>query len=127
MSDHVHMLISITPKYAVSQLIGYVKGKSAIRVSCMYGERKRNFVAQHFWARGVLRDDGGTRRDVDPRVHPNARGSGSAARLAEYVETLSGPPERWSLISRRVSLPVQPLQRLTSKSPRLCRGIFTPH
>ena len=52
MPDHVHMLISISPKYAVSQVVGYIKGKSAIHVSRVYGERKRNFVGQHFWARG---------------------------------------------------------------------------
>jgi putative transposase len=48
MSDHVHMMISIPPKYAVSQVIGYIKGKSAIRLARDYGERKRNFVGQHF-------------------------------------------------------------------------------
>jgi putative transposase len=50
--DHVHMMIAIPPKYAVSQVIGYVKGKSAIHLARVYGERKRNFVGQHFWARG---------------------------------------------------------------------------
>ena len=52
MSDHVHMMISIPPKYAVSQVVGYIKGKSAIHLARVYGERKRNFVGQHFWARG---------------------------------------------------------------------------
>jgi putative transposase len=52
--DHVHMLISIPPKYAVSQVIGYIKGKSAIHVARTYGERKRNFVGYHFWARGYF-------------------------------------------------------------------------
>ena len=50
--DHVHTMISIPPKYAVSQVIGYIKGKSAIHLARVYGERKRNFVGQHFWARG---------------------------------------------------------------------------
>ena len=44
MQDHVHMLISIPPKYSVSQVVGYIKGKSAIHLARMYGERKRNFV-----------------------------------------------------------------------------------
>ena len=51
---HVHMLIAIPPKYAVSQVIGYIKGKSAIHLARAYGERKRNFVGQHFWARGYF-------------------------------------------------------------------------
>ena len=50
--DHVHMMIAIPPKYSVSQVIGYIKGKSAIHLARVYGERKRNFVGQHFWARG---------------------------------------------------------------------------
>ena len=54
MADHVHMLISIPPKYAVSEVVGYMKGKSAIHLARVYGERKRNFVGQHFWARGYF-------------------------------------------------------------------------
>ena len=54
MPDHVHMMISIPPKYAVSQVIGFIKGKSAIHLARVYGERKRSFVGQHFWARGYF-------------------------------------------------------------------------
>jgi putative transposase len=49
--DHVHMLVSIPPKYSVAQVVGYVKGKSAIWVARAMG-RNRNFVGQNFWARG---------------------------------------------------------------------------
>jgi len=54
MPDHVHMMIAIPAKYAVSQVVGYIKGKSAIHLARVYGERKRNFVGQHFWARGYF-------------------------------------------------------------------------
>jgi putative transposase len=54
MPDHVHILIAIPPKYAVSQVVGYMKGKSAIHIARVYGERSRNFVGQHFWARGYF-------------------------------------------------------------------------
>ena len=54
MPDHVHMLISIPPKYAVSQVVGFIKGKSAIHLARVYGGQKRNFVGQHFWARGYF-------------------------------------------------------------------------
>jgi REP-associated tyrosine transposase len=54
MADHVHMLVSIPPKYAVSQVVGFIKGKSAIHLARVYGERKRSFVGQHFWARGYF-------------------------------------------------------------------------
>ena len=50
--DHVHLMIAIPRKYTVSQVIGYIKGRSAIHLARVYGERKGNFVGQHFWARG---------------------------------------------------------------------------
>ncbi len=52
MIDHVHMLISIPPKYSVAQVMGFVKGKSAIHVARVYAGRRRSYVGQHFWARG---------------------------------------------------------------------------
>jgi putative transposase len=52
--DHVHMMISIPPKYSVAQVIGYIKGKSAIHIAREFGGRKRNFVGQNFWARGYF-------------------------------------------------------------------------
>jgi putative transposase len=54
MPDHVHMMIAIPPKYAVSQVVGYIKGKSATHLARVYGERRRNFVGQHYWARGYF-------------------------------------------------------------------------
>ena len=54
MPDHVHMMIAIPPKYAVSQVVGFIKGKSAIHLARSYAERSRNFVGQHFWARGYF-------------------------------------------------------------------------
>ena len=50
--DHVHMLIAISPKYSVAEVIGYIKGKSAISVARQFGGRKRNFNGERFWARG---------------------------------------------------------------------------
>jgi putative transposase len=52
MPDHVHMLISIPPKYSVAQVVGYIKGKAAIHIARTYFDRKRNYAGQHFWARG---------------------------------------------------------------------------
>lgn len=51
MPDHVHMLIAIPPKYAVSQVVGFIQGKSAIHLTWVCGEHKRSFVGQHFWVR----------------------------------------------------------------------------
>ena len=53
-SHHVHMTISIQTKYSRSQVVGYNKGTSAINLAREYGERKKNYVGQHFWERGYL-------------------------------------------------------------------------
>lgn len=63
MPDHVHMMISIPPKHAVAQVVGYIKGKSAIYIARQFSGKTRNYVGQHFWARGyfastVGRDEG---------------------------------------------------------------------
>ena len=72
------MLIAIPPKYAVAQVVGFIKGKSAIHLARVYGERKRNFVGQHFWARGffvstVGRDEGLIREYMRKQEQEDAR------------------------------------------------------
>lgn len=52
MADHVHILISIPPKHKVSQVVGYMKGKSAMHIARSYLRQQRNFKGQHFWAHG---------------------------------------------------------------------------
>jgi len=54
LGDHVHMLISIPPKYGVADVVGYIKGKSAIYIARTFGGRTRNFTGEHFWARGYF-------------------------------------------------------------------------
>ena len=54
MPDHVHMLILIPPKYSVSQVVGFIKGKSAIYIARTFTGRKRNFTGHKFWARGYF-------------------------------------------------------------------------
>ena len=78
MQDHVHMLISIPTKYAVSHVVGYIKGKSAIHLARVYGEHQRNFVGQSFWARGgfvstVGRDETLIREDIRDRGQEDER------------------------------------------------------
>ena len=72
------MMISIPPKFAVSQVIGFIKGKSAIHIARTYGERARNFSGQHFWARGyfvstVGRDEETIRRYIQNQEKEDAR------------------------------------------------------
>ena len=54
MRDHVHMLVSIPPKYSVSQVVGYMKGKSAIHIARTFMGKPRNFTGESFWARGYF-------------------------------------------------------------------------
>jgi len=63
MSDHVHMLISVPPKLAVSSVVGYLKGKSAIHVARYTLKRERNYAGQSLWARGYFVDTTG--RDTE--------------------------------------------------------------
>ena len=71
MSDHVHMMSSIPPKYAVSQVIGFIKRKSAIHLARVYGETRRNFVGQSFWARGYFVSTVGRDEEVIPNYIRN--------------------------------------------------------
>ena len=54
MGDHVHICISIPPKHAVSNVVGYIKGKSAIAIARRFGGREQNFTGEVFWARGYF-------------------------------------------------------------------------
>jgi putative transposase len=62
--DHVHMCISIPPKYAVANVVGYIKGKSAISIARNFAGRKRNFSGESFWARGYFVSTVGIDEDV---------------------------------------------------------------
>jgi putative transposase len=63
-TDHVHMLISIPPKYSVAQVVGYIKGKSAICIARRFGGRQRNFRGENFWARGYYVTTAGKDEDL---------------------------------------------------------------
>src|SRR5271170_417240 len=71
--DHVHMLLSIAPKYAVSNVVGYIKGKSAIYLARTYGERQWNFAGMNFWARGYFVSTVGRDEKMIRELHPKSR------------------------------------------------------
>ena len=64
LGDHVHMLISIPPKYAVAQVVGFIKGKSAIHLARNFGGRQRNFSGGNFWARGYYVSTAGRDEEI---------------------------------------------------------------
>ncbi len=80
--DHVHILISIPPKYAISQVVGYVKGKSAIHIARNYMGWKRNFRGQHFWARGYYVSTVGLEEAV---IRPYIQGQESEDRRIDQL------------------------------------------
>ena len=76
--DHVHVLISIPPKYAVAQVVGFIKGKSAIHIARTYMGRRKNFTGQSFWARGyyvstVGKDEEATREYIKHQEEEDRR------------------------------------------------------
>ena len=64
MADHVHMLIEIPPKHIVSEVVGFLKGKSAIAIAREFGGKTRNFNGEHFWARGYAVSTVGLEEEV---------------------------------------------------------------
>ena len=62
--DHIHILISIPPKYSVAQIMGFLKGKSAIHIARTYLGQRKNFTGMHFWARGYFVSTVGTDEEV---------------------------------------------------------------
>ena len=76
MPDHVHMLISIPPKYAVSSVIGFLKGKSTIALLRQYCNKQRNFTGEHFWARGYALSTVGFNEDQIRRYIREQEGTG---------------------------------------------------
>ncbi len=72
MLDHVHMLISVPPKYSVAQVMGYIKGKSAIHIARGYAGRRRNFAQAALLGERLLGIDGGQKRGCRASLHPGA-------------------------------------------------------
>lgn len=124
MPDHVHMMLRIPPKLAVSQVVSYIKGKSAIHLAREYTERKRNFVGQHFGARGcfvstVGRDEAVIRDDIRNQEKKDERLD--QLQLLRYACHLQVAPTKGSALAP----PPAALSGSHDECPRRCRGIVT--
>ncbi len=116
MPDHVHMLLSIPPKYAVSQVVGYIKGKSAILRGAQAWVHRAALLGA--W---IFRLDRRSGRKSDPRLYQEPGEGRSATGSIESVALngcLGSPINRG-----RVSVPLRRFERLTSRKPRLCWGM----
>ena len=116
--DPVHRMLSIPPKYSVAQVIGYIKGKSAIHIAREFAGRSRSFVGQHFWARGYFvstlgRDERAIRADIRTQELEDRRHE--QLRLDERSHPSGGPSGRVAATSGR-------FERLTTKAPGFVGG-----
>ena len=91
--DHVHMLVSIPPKYSVAQVVGYLKGKSALMIFDRYANLKYKYGNRHFWCRGYFVDTVGRNRTAVAEYIRNQLQQDIAEdqiSLKEYIDPFTG-------------------------------------
>lgn len=94
--DHVHMLVSIPPKYSVAQIMGYIKGKSSLMIFDRHANLKYKYGSRHFWCRGYYVDTVGRNKKVIEEYIRNQLQEDIAEdqiSLKEYIDPFTGEPE----------------------------------
>ena len=89
-TDHIHMLVSIPPKYSVSQIVGYLKGKSSLMIFEKYANMKYKYGNRHFWCRGYYVDTVGRNKKSDSRIHKESAAR-RYSRRSNDDERICGP------------------------------------
>ena len=95
--DHIHMLVSIPPKYSVSQIMGYLKGKSSLMIFEKYANMKYKYGNRHFWCRGYYVDTVGRNKKVIEQYIRNQLQEEYAddqLSIKEYIDPFTGKPEK---------------------------------
>ena len=123
LADDVHMLVSIPPKDSEAQVIGCLKGKSAIHIAREFADRPRNFVGQHFWARGyfvstVGRDEQVIRESLLSKLAFEDSQLGQQPGARSDRDSASEPPER-------LKTGLRPPAALVARTTRPVRSIWT--
>ena len=93
--DHIHMLVSIPPKYSVSQIMGYLKGKSSLMIFEKYANMKYKYGNRHFWCRGYYVDTvGRNKKVIEQYIRTQLQEDVSAEQLSlkEYIDPFTGKP-----------------------------------
>jgi putative transposase len=93
--DHIHMLVSIPPKYSVAQIVGYLKGKSSLMIFEKYANLKYKYGNRHFWCRGYyVSTVGRNRRAIEQYIKNQLQEDLSEDQLTikEYVDPFTGQP-----------------------------------
>jgi len=91
--DHIHMLLSIPPKHSVSQIMGYIKGKSSLMIFEKYANFKYKYGNRHFWCRGYYVDTvGRNRKAIEQYIKTQIQEDISAEQLSlkEYIDPFTG-------------------------------------
>lgn len=91
--DHIHMLVSIPPKYSVSQIMGYLKGKSSLMIFDRHANLKYKYGNRHFWARGYYVDTvGRNKKQVAEYIRNQLQADQMADQigLKEFVDPFTG-------------------------------------
>ena len=93
--DHIHMLLSIPPKYSVSQIMGYLKGKSSLMIFEKYANMKYKYGNRHFWCRGYYVDTvGRNKKAIEQYIRNQLQEDISADQMniKEYIDPFTGMP-----------------------------------
>ena len=95
--DHIHMLISVPPKYSISQIMGYLKGKSSLMIFEKYANLKYKYGNRHFWCRGFYVDTVGRNKKViaeyiKNQLHEDKEGEQLS--IKEYIDPFTGEPTK---------------------------------
>lgn len=93
--DHIHMLVSIPPKYSVAQIVGYLKGKNSLMIFEKYANMKYKYGNRHFWCRGYyVSTVGRNRRAIEQYIRNQLQEDLSEDQLTikEYVDPFTGQP-----------------------------------
>ena len=97
--DHIHMLISIPPKYSVSQIMGYLKGKSSLMIYEKYANMKYKYGNRHFWCRGYYVDTvGKNAKKIQEYIQNQLKEDleYDQMTLKEYIDPFTGEPVKTS-------------------------------
>ena len=95
--DHIHMLISVPPKYSISQVMGYLKGKSSLMIFEKYANLKYKYGNRHFWCRGFYVDTVGRNKKVIAEYIKNQLHEDREAEqlsIKEYIDPFTGEPTK---------------------------------
>ena len=93
--DHIHMLVSIPPKYSVSQIMGYLKGKSSLMIFEKYANMKYKYGNRHFWCRGYYVDTvGRNKKAIEQYIRNQLQEDLNYEQLSikEYIDPFTGEP-----------------------------------